>query len=129
MQICIVKETLPGVVPRTIIGRSILIGHTTTCIALVAFKDVTLVHTYTPVVPYMGELVVYVPSIDTTNASTYIEVVYTNTIVVGVVETKILYRKDQVRGPPYIRLLKNSTICITGNSKGAYISLLFLYRL
>lgn len=121
MQICIVKEALPGVVPRTIIGRSILIGHTTTCIALVAFKDVTLMHTYTPVVPYMGELVVYVPSIDTTNASTtYIEVVYTSTIVVGVVETKILYREDQVRGPPYKIIKKNSTICITGNYKRSF---------
>lgn len=104
MQICIVGEALPGVVPRTIIGRSILIGHTTTCMALVAFNDVTLMPIHTPVVPYIGELVVCVPSIDTTNASTYIEVVYTNTIVVGVVDTKILYRKDQVRGPPYIRL-------------------------
>lgn len=108
MQICIVKEALPGVVPRTIIGRSILIGHTTTCIALVAFKDVTLVHIQTPVVPYMGELVVYVPNMDTANAPTYIEVVYASTIVVGVVETKILYREDQVRGPPYIRLLKKT---------------------
>ena len=103
MQICIVGEALPGVVPRTIIGRSILVCHTTTCIALAAFKDVTLVSMHDiPVVPYAGELVIDMTSIETTTAATtYIQLVYTSLYIVGAVVRIVLYRETQVRGPPY----------------------------